>query len=233
MALIKISFQIILRTYTDRQKKLITSSAWHSLKSTASKWFIFGHRLGKFILNKHMYLKKQKCTSIKEEINAMKSQEVNFQKSQKLLASWAGSSKQTIAVRRLRNLPLKLNLLNVRNRPPPWSSLGEQFLRFLKNDLSWFNHIFLLFDARKSCVFQIFLLLRSIKAYLCPNINFDSVDYSERRPWEVISFFWRSVYVWIIIMHSTPKIYIFFDIWKGHSLEVHCTNIRRKRFVKY
>ena len=31
------------------------------------------------------------------EINAMKSQEVNFQKSQKLLASRAGSSKQTIA----------------------------------------------------------------------------------------------------------------------------------------
>ena len=68
------------------------------------------------------------------------------------------------------------------------------FFRFSKNDLSWFNRIFLLFDARKSCVFHIFLL-RSIKAYLCPNIiNFDSVDFSERRPEEVISFFWRSVY---------------------------------------
>ena len=44
-----------------------------------------------------MYLKKQKFTSIKEEINAVKSQEVNFQKSQKLLASRAGSSKQTKA----------------------------------------------------------------------------------------------------------------------------------------
>ena len=40
--------------YTERQKKLITSSEWHLLKSTASKWFIFGHRLGKFILNKHI-----------------------------------------------------------------------------------------------------------------------------------------------------------------------------------
>ena len=30
--------------YTERQKKLITSSEWHSLKSTASKWFIFRHR---------------------------------------------------------------------------------------------------------------------------------------------------------------------------------------------
>ena len=31
---------------------------------------------------------------------------------------------------------------------------------------------------------------------MCPNINFDSVDFSERRPEEVISFFWRSVYVY-------------------------------------
>ena len=37
--------------------------------------------------------------------------------------------------------------------------------------------------------FQIFFL-RSIKAYLCPNIiNFDVVNFSERRPEEVISFF--------------------------------------------
>ena len=41
--------------------------------------------------------KKQKFTSMKEEINAMKSQEVNLQKSQKLLASRTGCSKQTKA----------------------------------------------------------------------------------------------------------------------------------------
>ena len=34
------------------------------------------------------------------------------------------------------------------------------------------------------------ILIRSIKAYLCQNImHFDSVDFSERRPEEVISFF--------------------------------------------
>ena len=44
-----------------------------------------------------MYLKKQKFTSIKEDMNAIKSQEVNFQKSQKLLGSRTGSSKQTKA----------------------------------------------------------------------------------------------------------------------------------------
>ena len=55
-----------------------------------------------------------------------------------------------------------------------------------ENYLSGFHRIFLLFDTGKSVVFQIFLL-RSIKAYLCPNtINFDSVDLSERRPEEVM-----------------------------------------------
>ena len=51
--------------------------------------------VGTFILNKHF--KEKKFTSIKEEINAMKLQEVNFQKSQKLLASRAGSLKKTKA----------------------------------------------------------------------------------------------------------------------------------------
>ena len=53
-------------------------------------------KIGKFILNKRI----KKFTSIKEEINAVKAQEVNFHKSQKLLASRAcraGSSKQTKA----------------------------------------------------------------------------------------------------------------------------------------
>ena len=54
----------------------------------------------------------------------MELQKVNFQKSQKLLASRAGSSKQTKAGT-LRNPPLKLNVLS---RLPPWSLLGEQFL---------------------------------------------------------------------------------------------------------
>ena len=39
---------LLIHYYIERQKKHITSSEWHSLKSTASTWFIFGHRLGKF-----------------------------------------------------------------------------------------------------------------------------------------------------------------------------------------
>ena len=54
---------------------------------------------------------------------------------------------------------------------------------------------FLSFLTRENLVFFRLFLLRSIIAYLCPNIiNFDNVDFSERRPEEVISFFWRSVY---------------------------------------
>ena len=75
-------------------------------KHTKTKVY-FNHTLCKFMHNKHT--KKKKFTSINEEIQAMKSQEVNFQKLQKLLASRAGSSKQIIVRTALRNPPLKLN----------------------------------------------------------------------------------------------------------------------------
>ena len=103
---------------------------------------------------------------MKVEINAMKSQEVNFQKSQKLLAS--------------------------RARPRPWSSLracsASSFCDFRKMTFRDLTAFFSFLLQKKSCVFQLFLL-RSIKAYLCANINFHSVDFSGRRPEEVISFF--------------------------------------------
>ena len=60
------------------------------------------------------------------------------------------------------------------------------------------------FLMRENLVFLKIFLLKSIKAYLCPNIiNFDSVNFSERRPEEVISFFWRSVY----FNHSLSQVY--------------------------
>ena len=34
-------------------------------------------------------------------------------------------------------------------------------------------------------------------------INFDAVDFSERRPEEVISFFWRSVYYQMMYTYNT------------------------------
>ena len=72
-----------------------------------------------------------------------------------------------------------------------------------KNDLSWFNRIFLLFAVTNSCVFQIFLL-RSIKADLCANIiNFDSVDFSGgRRPEEVMFLLTLSVFPVLVQLYS-------------------------------
>ena len=48
---------------------------------------------------------------MKVEINAMKSQEVNFQKSQKnaCLSGWEFEADNSPPIRRLRNPPLKLN----------------------------------------------------------------------------------------------------------------------------
>ena len=48
------NFTLPCTKYTERQKKLIISSEYHSLKFKASTWIIFGHKLGKFVLNKHM-----------------------------------------------------------------------------------------------------------------------------------------------------------------------------------
>ena len=83
--------------YTERQKKLITSLECHPLKSKASIWIIFGHRLGKFILNKHIAKKTKvyfnhrgdKCDEI---ARGRFSKKISV-----LLASQAGSSKQTIS----------------------------------------------------------------------------------------------------------------------------------------
>ena len=57
--------------YTERQKKLITSSGRRSLKSTLSKW-IFRH-------NKNIW-KKKKNSCVKKEKNAGKSRKVIFSK---------------------------------------------------------------------------------------------------------------------------------------------------------
>ena len=94
---------------------------------------------------------------------------------------------------------------------PPWSnrqsSLGEQFLRFLKIYLSWYNRIiyFSPFWNKKILCFQVFLL-RSIKAYLCQLkklIHFDIVGFVEHCPKEVTSFFSRSVYM--DVQSTLPK----------------------------
>ena len=74
------------------------------------------------------------------------------------------------------------------------SPKGKQFLWFLKIDLLRFHRIYLLFDWSKLLFFEMCLLINLPN--LCPNMNqFDAVDFSECHSEEVISFFWRSVYI--------------------------------------
>ena len=59
--------------YTEHQKKLITSSKQHSLKSTPSKLIRFGHRYAVIVLNKNIWKTKvwlcqegENCSEIAE-----------------------------------------------------------------------------------------------------------------------------------------------------------------------
>ena len=139
---------LAMRTNCDSALAISRIQIHWASKETYHFFRVSLHRLGKFILNKHIWKNKSLLQSKRR--NAMKSQEVNFQKSQNSLPFGLGVRSRQKPVRRLRNPPLKLNVLN---RLPPWSSLGKQFLWFSKNYLSWFNRIFLLSDTRKSWVF--------------------------------------------------------------------------------
>ena len=143
---------------------------------------------------------------MKQVINAMKSQEVNFQKSQKLLASLAGQEFEAD------NSPYGVYATRHWNRMNSYWMFWIGCVRGARSVSSFcdfrkmtFRDLTVLFSflMRENLVFQIFLL-KSIKAYLCPNIiHFNGVDFSERRPEQEISFFWRSVYfcnVWIHII---------------------------------
>ena len=128
-------FKLILLEYkyTERQKKLITSSEWHSRKSAASKWITFGHRLGKFILNKHIK-KKVYFNQRRDKCDEIARGQVSKITETACLSGWEFEA-DNIARTAFTQPAIEMSVLN---RPPPWSSLGEQFLRFSKNYLSWF-----------------------------------------------------------------------------------------------
>ena len=73
--------------YTERQKKLITSSGRHSLKPTISILIIFGYKLEYSV--KEEYLKNTRFSRVKKENYAVKSRKVIFRKSQKQLTERA------------------------------------------------------------------------------------------------------------------------------------------------
>ena len=72
---------------------------------------------------------------------------------------------------------------------------GEQFLWFFKNDLLQFHCILLLFDSSQH-LFLLLCLVRSTVANLYPIMShFSALDFGECRSEEVVSLFWRSVYI--------------------------------------
>ena len=76
--------------------------------------------------------------------------------------------------------------------------------------------------AGRCFVFHMPVLMHS----LCTDMDVDP---------EYISHAYMTKCIQIIItgvkVYLSPK--IIFDMWKGHSLEVHCTNIQLNIFIKY
>ena len=96
--------------YTERQKKLITSSERHSLKSTASELIIFGHRLAihVVILIKHIYKNKSLLESKRRKIWWNRKRSI-FKNHRNCSPLESGVCRRQKPVRWLYNPPLKLN----------------------------------------------------------------------------------------------------------------------------
>ena len=135
----------IKEIYTERQKKLITSSERHTLKSKTLKLIIIRHKLAIKHISKNLHLEGSKMNKIRW--NCKRSV---FKKSQKLLASRVRTSSTRL-----------LNWMN-------------SYWMFWIGGLSWrFSaNIFHLFGKSNLLIFQ--MRLRSTIAYLFLNmINFD------------------------------------------------------------
>ena len=180
-------------SYTERQKKLITSSERRSLKCTLSKFIIFGHRLALILLNENIW--KNKCLLVS--------------KRRKML--W--NCKRTFFLNRRNCSPSKLHRGSLFrtfisysfnfsgglcNRHivffPLWTPGPgvKQFLWVLKTYLLRFHRIFIYVLLKQTICLG--MLKRITIANLCPNmIHFDASDFTECRSEEVTCFFWCSV----------------------------------------
>ena len=123
------------------------------------------------------HLKKSRIAFVKKEKNAVKSQKVIFQKSQKLLTESLNSYYSY-------SFNFNGGLCNCRTGFCPCLGV-EQFLWFLKNYLLRFHLILLLFYSSKR-LFHEMCLVRSTVANLCQiMIHFIALDFSECRSEEV------------------------------------------------
>ena len=132
-------------TYTEHQKKLITSSERHSLKSDASKCSS-NHIWTQISYN--CPCQKKKVSSSHKGDKCEENARGQFKKITKIvrLSGWKFAANES---RYGSYITRHWNWMNSLNRLPPSSSLGEQFLWFSKNDLLRFHHIFLHFDTSK------------------------------------------------------------------------------------
>ena len=63
-------------------------------------------------------------------------------------------------------------------------------------------------------------------------INFEAVDFSERRPEEVISFFWRSVYIAYILYNRSNKFHVYIYIYITNViLFIHSSYIKHVQYL--
>ena len=140
--------------YTECQKKLLTSSERHSLKSTPSKLIIFGHRSALILLNKNIWENRGLIVSKRRKM------QWNYKRS--FFENHRNCSPSELHVgslfRTFNSYSLNVNgrLCNHCTSFCLWgtpSPGGEYFLQCLKNDLLRYHHIFLLFDSSKPLFF--------------------------------------------------------------------------------
>ena len=137
--------------YTERQKKLITSSERHSLKFTTSKLIIFGHSWALILLNQNIW-KKQRSACVKKEKNVVKSQMVIFSlKNRRNCSPSSSSISIPISINFNGGLCNRYYWLCLWRNPSPG---GEEFLQwFLICDHLRFHRIFSFFVSSKPLFF--------------------------------------------------------------------------------
>ena len=181
--------------YTKRQKKLFTSSERHSLKFKASKWIIFGHTLAIVLLTKH--ISKGKC------LVESKRSKMGWNRMRLLLKNHRSCSSPRHEARTDKSkyggyITCHWNWMNSYWMfwigGLSWRFSASSFCDFWKLTFCDLIAFFSFFGKIKPLIFQMCFIRRTI-AYRCLNMNnSDTVDFSERRSEEAISFFWRSVY---------------------------------------
>ena len=174
--------------YTERQKKLITSSGRRSLKSTMSKLMIFGHKLALILLTKNIWKTEDFLVSKRRKMRWNPERYI-FENRRNCSQSelWASSteaaySEHSIAIHSI-SIAGYVNAVRAFVCFELPAREASSFCDFLK---------------LTSCdeIAFISLLLRTNLPNMCPNmIHVDAFDFSACHSEEEISFFWRSVYI--------------------------------------